>query len=76
VRILKDLDIDSPSSVSYRGHPDSRFTLSTCAKSSLLADPESLAVCSLLVKRRFTAPDLELAYVGFEIEPEFVVGYA
>jgi len=42
----------------------------------LARGPESLAVCSLLVKASPQPyPDLEVAYVGFEIEPEFVVGY-
>lgn len=38
--------------------------------------PASLAVCSLLLKPgKLLQPIAELAYVGFEIENDFVVGY-
>lgn len=78
VRILKDLDIDLTGRhvLIVEDILDSGLTLSYLRKSLLARGPESLAVCSLLVKRSLAPrPDLELAYVGFDIEPEFVVGY-
>ncbi|MGA2528026.1 MAG: hypoxanthine phosphoribosyltransferase [Acidimicrobiales bacterium] len=78
VRILKDLDIDLTGRhvLIVEDILDSGLTLSYLRNSLLARGPESLAVCSLLVKRAVAPrPDLELAYVGFHIEPEFVVGY-
>jgi len=78
VRILKDLDIDLTGRhvIIVEDILDSGLTLSYLRKSLLARGPESLAVCSLLVKRSLEPrPDLEVAYVGFQIEPEFVVGY-
>ena len=78
VRILKDLDIDLTGRhvLIVEDILDSGLTLSYLRNSLLARGPESLAVCSLLVKRSTEPrPDLELAYVGFHIEPEFVVGY-
>jgi len=72
VRILKDLDIDLTGRhvLIVEDILDSGLTLSYLRKSLLARGPESLAVCSLLVKRSVQPrPDLELAYVGFEIEP-------
>jgi hypoxanthine phosphoribosyltransferase len=78
VRILKDLDIDLTGRhvIIVEDILDSGLTLSYLRNSLLARGPESLAVCSLLVKRATQPrPDLEVAYVGFDIEPEFVVGY-
>lgn len=78
VRILKDLDIDLTGRhvIIVEDILDSGLTLSYLRQSLLARGPESLAVCSLLVKRSVEPrPDLEVKYVGFNIEPEFVVGY-
>ena len=78
VRILKDLDIDLTGRhvLIVEDILDSGLTLSYLRNSLLARGPESLAVCSLLVKRSTAPrPNLEVAYVGFYIEPEFVVGY-
>jgi len=78
VRILKDLDIDLTGRhvLIVEDILDSGLTLSYLRNSLLARGPESLAVCSLLVKRSTEPrPNLEVAYVGFYIEPEFVVGY-
>lgn len=78
VRILKDLDIDLTGRhvLIVEDILDSGLTLSYLRNSLLARGPESLAVCSLLVKKPVQPrPDLEVAYVGFYIEPEFVVGY-
>lgn len=77
VRIVKDLDIDLTGRhvLVVEDILDSGLTLSYLQKSLLARGPASLAVCSLLVKRGQQRADLDLAYVGFEIEPQFVVGY-
>jgi hypoxanthine phosphoribosyltransferase len=78
VRIVKDLDLDLTGRhvLIVEDILDSGLTLSYLRKSLLARGPESLAVCSLLVKRSARPrPDLQIAYVGFEIDPEFVVGY-
>jgi hypoxanthine phosphoribosyltransferase len=77
VRIVKDLDIDLTGRhvVVVEDILDSGLTLSYLRKSLLARGPASLAICSLLVKRGQQRADLDLAYVGFEIAPEFVVGY-
>jgi len=78
VRIVKDLDIDLTGRhvLIVEDILDSGLTLSYLRKSLQARGPASLAVCSLLVKRSLVPrPDLEIAYVGFEIDPEFVVGY-
>ncbi len=78
VRIVKDLDIDLTGRhvLVVEDILDSGLTLSYLRRSLLARGPASLAVCSLLVKKSLQPrPDLEIAYVGFEIDPEFVVGY-
>ena len=77
VRIVKDLDIDLTGRhvLVVEDILDSGLTLSYLRKSLLSRGPASLAICSLLVKRGQQRADLDIAYVGFEIEPEFVVGY-
>ena len=78
VKVIKDLDqpIEGKNVLIVEDILDSGLTLSYLRNSLLARGPESLAVCSLLVKRAVAPrPDLEVAYVGFNIEPEFVVGY-
>jgi hypoxanthine phosphoribosyltransferase len=41
----------------------------------LAREPASLAVCSLLVRDHYEADDLDVAYAGFRIPADFVVGY-
>ena len=78
VKLIKDLDesIEGKNVLIVEDILDSGLTLSYLRNSLLARGPESLAVCSLLVKRAVAPrPHLEVAYVGFYIEPEFVVGY-
>ncbi|MGH9292325.1 MAG: hypoxanthine phosphoribosyltransferase, partial [Acidimicrobiales bacterium] len=77
VRIVKDLDLDLTGRhvVIVEDIVDSGLTLSYLRKSLLARAPESLAVCTLLLKTGQQRVDLDLAYVGFEIPPDFVVGY-
>ncbi len=77
VRIVKDLDAD------LRGRHvllvedivDSGLTLSYVRKNLSARAPASLEACALLVRQGLQKHDPELRYVGFDIPPEFVIGY-
>ena len=76
VRIVKDLELDLTGRhvLLVEDIVDSGLTLSYLRRNLLARGPASLAVCSLLV-REGVDPELDLAYVGFHIPAEFVVGY-
>ena len=77
VRIVKDLDLD----LSHRhvlvveDIVDSGLTLSYLQRNLLARNPASLEVCALLVKEGLQRAPTKLAYTGFRIPPDFVVGY-
>lgn len=77
VRIVKDLDAD----VSHRhviiveDIVDSGLTLSFLRRNLAARGPATVRVCALLVKDGLQRQDPDLAYVGFKIPPDFVVGY-
>ena len=77
VRIVKDLDLDltDRSVLVVEDIVDSGLTLSYLRKNLLARNPVSLEVCALLVKEGIQRVDPELAYTGFHIPPDFVVGY-
>ena len=77
VRIVKDLDADLTDRhvIIVEDIVDSGLTLSYLRKGLLARQPASLEVCALLVKTGQQRVDLDLRYVGFEIPPDFVVGY-
>lgn len=77
VRIVKDLDIDLSGRdvIVVEDIIDSGLTLSYLRKNLQSREPASLEVCALLVRAGRQAGELGLRYVGFEIPPEFVVGY-
>jgi hypoxanthine phosphoribosyltransferase len=77
VRIVKDLDLDLTGRhvIIVEDIVDSGLTLSYLRKSLLARGPESLAICSLLKKLGQQRVSFEVDYVGFEIQPDFVVGY-
>jgi hypoxanthine phosphoribosyltransferase len=77
VRIVKDLDADLTDRhvLIVEDIVDSGLTLSYLRKGLLARGPASLEVCALLVKSGQCRVDLDLKYVGFEIPPDFVVGY-
>ena len=54
---------------------DSGLTLNYLRKNLHARNPASLEVCALLVRKGRQHDDLDLRYVGFEIPPDFVVGY-
>jgi hypoxanthine phosphoribosyltransferase len=77
VRIVKDLDVDLVDRhvIIVEDIVDSGLTLSYLKRGLSAQNPASLEVCALLVKTGLQRVDLKIAYVGFEIPPDFVVGY-
>jgi hypoxanthine phosphoribosyltransferase len=54
---------------------DTGHTLAAVREKLETAKPRSVRVCVLLSKRKQRARDVAAAYIGFEIDDEFVVGY-
>ena len=54
---------------------DSGLTLSWLLRNLATRHPRSLRVCTLLRKPEAVKTELDVAYVGFDIPNEFVVGY-
>ncbi len=77
VRIVKDLDTDLSGRhvLIVEDIVDSGLTLSYLRKNLLSRHPASLEICTLLLKKGQQRTRFEIPYVGFEIEPRFVVGY-
>lgn len=77
VRILKDLDrdINDRDVLIVEDIVDSGLTLSWLLRNLATRGPRSLRVCALLRKPDAVRADVDLAYVGFDIPNEFVVGY-
>lgn len=77
VRILKDLDqeIAGRDVLIVEDIIDSGLTLSYLVKSLRVRKPASLEIAALLVKEGIQRVPIEVRYTGFEIGPEFVVGY-
>ncbi len=77
VRILKDLDhdIEGRHVLLVEDIVDSGLTLNYLLKNLHGRRPASLEVCALLKKTGIQRVDIDVRYCGFEIPPEFVVGY-
>jgi hypoxanthine phosphoribosyltransferase len=77
VRIVKDLDVDLVDRhvLIVEDIVDSGLTLSYLRKGLAAQNPASLEICALLLKTDQQRVDLKIPYVGFEIPPDFVVGY-
>ena len=77
VRILKDLDEDLENRhvIVVEDIIDSGLTLSYLRRNLKNRDAASVEVCALLVREGRQKVDQDLAYVGFELPPDFVVGY-
>ena len=77
VRILKDLDaaIEGRHVLIVEDIVDSGLTLRYLRRNLGVRNPASVEVCALLLKEGLQREDPELAYVGFRIPPDFVVGY-
>jgi hypoxanthine phosphoribosyltransferase len=77
VRILKDLDRDIADRdvLIVEDIVDSGLTLSWLLRNLATRHPRSLKVCTLLRKPEAVRDDVDIAYIGFDIPNEFVVGY-
>ena len=77
VRILKDLDRDihDRDVLIVEDVVDSGLTLSWLLRNLTSRHPRTLRVCTLLRKPDAVGANVEIAYVGFDIPNEFVVGY-
>ena len=77
VRIVKDLDIDLSGRdvIVVEDIIDSGLTLNYLRKNLESRGPTSLEVCALLVRSGRQVGELGLKYIGFEIPPDFVIGY-
>jgi hypoxanthine phosphoribosyltransferase len=77
VRILKDLDADISGRhvLIVEDIIDSGLTLSWLVSNLRSRDPASVAIAAMLRKPNSVQMDVEVAYTGFEIPDEFVVGY-
>jgi hypoxanthine phosphoribosyltransferase len=77
VRILKDLDTDISGKhvLVVEDIVDSGLTLSYLVHNLQSREPASVRVCVLLMKHSAAQMPVEVAYTGFEIADEFVVGY-
>jgi len=77
VRIMKDLDrdINDRDVLIVEDIVDSGLTLSWLLRNLTTRHPRSLRVCTLLRKPDAMRANVDIAYVGFDIPNEFVVGY-
>lgn len=77
VRILKDLDTDIADKHVLIAEDiiDSGLTLSWLMSNLRSRGPASVEVATLLRKPDSTKVDVDVAYIGFDVPSEFVVGY-
>lgn len=77
VRILKDLDSDLHGRhvLIVEDIIDSGLTLSWLRSNLESRGTASVEICALLRKPEAAKVEVDVRYVGFEIPPEFVVGY-
>ncbi len=77
VRILKDLDrdINDRDVLIVEDIVDSGLTLSWLLRNLATRHPRTLRVCTLMRKPDAVRDDVDIAYIGFDIPNEFVVGY-
>jgi hypoxanthine phosphoribosyltransferase len=77
VRILKDLDhdIEGRNVLLVEDIIDSGLTIAYLLRNLRARKPASLEVCAMLRKPEVLRVALDIKYLGFDIPPEFVVGY-
>ena len=77
VRIIKDLDRDIAGRdvILVEDILDSGLTLRYLHKTLMARQPASLEVCSLLARKGERDLDRLVRYIGFHIDPGWVVGY-
>ena len=77
IKFRKDIsaDIDGRDIIIVEDIIDSGFTINFLVNRLRNSGPKSVAVASILFKKEVAKLDFEVDYIGFEIPPEFVVGY-
>lgn len=77
VRILKDLDreIADRHVLIVEDIIDSGLTLDYIRRNLEVRQPASIGIATLLLKTGLQRVPIEVQYVGFEIPPDFVIGY-
>lgn len=77
VRILKDLDysIEGKHVLIVEDIIDTGLTLHYLLDNFKARNPKSVSVCTLLDKPERRKVEIDVAYVGFDIPDEFIVGY-
>jgi hypoxanthine phosphoribosyltransferase len=77
VKIVKDLeyDITDKNVLIVEDIYDTGLTLSNLKKLLESRNPKSIEVFSMFVKKEVAQDPIEINYSGFDIGPEFVVGY-
>ena len=74
-RRAQSADIDGRDIIIVEDIIDSGFTINFLVNRLRNSGPKSVAVASILFKKEVAKLDFEVDYIGFEIPPEFVVGY-
>ena len=77
IKFRKDIsaDIDNRDVIIVEDIIDSGFTINFLVNRLRESGPKSVAVATALYKKEVAKLDFDVEYVGFEIPPEFVVGY-
>ena len=77
IKIVKDLeyDISNKNILIVEDIYDTGLTLSNLKKLLESRNPKSIEIFSMFVKKAVSKDPIEIDYSGFEIGPEFVVGY-
>jgi hypoxanthine phosphoribosyltransferase len=77
VKLLKDIsaDITNRHVIIVEDIIDSGLTINFLKERLLGAGPKSVTVVALLLKPEIANIDYKIEFVGFEIPPDFVVGY-
>ncbi len=77
IKIKKDLDVDieNRNVVVVEDIVDSGITLSNLKEYLLSKKPKDLKICAFLDKYERRVTDIDVDYIGYKIEDNFVVGY-
>lgn len=77
VKLLKDLncEVKGRDIIVVEDIVDSGLSMEFIKQLILKANPASFKVVTLLIKKDVAKIDIKIDYVGFEIPPEFVIGY-
>ena len=77
VRILKDLDreISDRHVLIVEDIIDSGLTLDYLQRNLQVRSPASLEIATVLLKPGLQRVEMDVRYIGFEIPPDFVIGY-